>query len=67
MQMESPNGVLHDIITHNVDGDEIDVAEQILAIDNMPHFDTNEKQIDKDADVSPRIARVVKSARKVKK
>lgn len=60
-------GVLHDIITHKIGGDEIDDAEQVLAIDNMPHFDTNEEQIYKDADVSPRIAKVVKTARKGKK
>nr|XP_009786979.1 PREDICTED: uncharacterized protein LOC104235009 [Nicotiana sylvestris] len=67
VQTESPNGVLHDIIIHKIGGDEIDDAEQVLAIDNMPHFDTNEEQIYKDADVSPRIAKVVKSARRGKK
>ncbi|KAH0679279.1 hypothetical protein KY284_020364 [Solanum tuberosum] len=61
---DSPNSTLHDIITHKVIETESKDSkeEQISTFSN-----SKEEQIFKDADLSPRVMKVVKAAKKGKK
>lgn len=68
MYTESPNSTLHDILTHKIVEPDPDpeAIEGAKLIDIAIQSEVNEAQIYKDADVSPRVAKAMKSARKGK-
>ncbi|KAH0665375.1 hypothetical protein KY290_027620 [Solanum tuberosum] len=70
MYTESPSSTLHDILTHKIvepDPDpDPEAIEGAKLIDIAIQSAVNEAQIYKDADVSPRVAKAMKSARKGK-
>lgn len=68
MYTESPSSTLHDILTHKIVEPDPDpeAIEDAKLIDSAIESEVNEAQIYKDADVSPRVAKAMKSARKGK-
>ncbi|WMV57128.1 hypothetical protein MTR67_050513 [Solanum verrucosum] len=68
MYTESPNSTLHDILTHKIVEQDSDpeATEGAKLIDSAIKSKVNETQIYKDANVSPRVAKAMKSARKGK-
>ncbi|KAH0781299.1 hypothetical protein KY290_000897 [Solanum tuberosum] len=62
---ESPNEVLHNILTHNVQED-VEVCGLLEAAEKDNITDQHEEQIHKDADLSPRVIQNLKYARKGK-
>ncbi|WMV33087.1 hypothetical protein MTR67_026472 [Solanum verrucosum] len=68
MYTKSPNSTLHDILTHKIVEPDPDpeAIEGYKLIDIAIQLEVNETQIYKDADVSPRVAKAMKSVRKGK-
>ncbi|KAH0714860.1 hypothetical protein KY284_007765 [Solanum tuberosum] len=63
---ESPNEVLHNILTHNVQED-VEVCGLLEAAEEDNITDQHEEQIHRDVDLSPRVIKNHKYARKGKK
>lgn len=64
---ESPNSTLHDILVHKLVDSKPEDLTEIKGVDYTTVSELNEEQIYIDADLSPRVMKVVKSARNDKK
>ncbi|MCD7454373.1 hypothetical protein HAX54_024542 [Datura stramonium] len=67
VQSESPNSILHDILIHMVVGAEAEDSTEVKVVDTTTTLDSMEEKIFKDADISPRAVKAIKSSRKRKK
>ncbi|WMV20419.1 hypothetical protein MTR67_013804 [Solanum verrucosum] len=63
---ESPNKVLHDILTHKQGESNLEDLEEVKVIENF-YSDSNDEWFLNDGDLSPRAIKAIKSARKRKK
>ncbi|KAH0645899.1 hypothetical protein KY284_033783 [Solanum tuberosum] len=63
---ESPNKVLHDILTHKQGDSNLEDLEEVKVTENI-YSDSNDEWFLNDGDLSPRAIKAIKSARKGKK